>query len=190
MKRIFKIFPVLIAAALVIFMASGCEKDARDTAFGNDATLIYMPQATFAGTRYLVPSGRDSATFNYKIDPSNNKVNILLGVYGSGSQAPSAYAVNVSANADTISSMITSGALPAATTVILPAGIFTLPSLVSVKDGERGVSFYLSVDQSQLKTYTGKKLAIQVQLSNPSKYKLNTAINKTIVIIDVDALKL
>lgn len=190
MKRIINMFCFLIASGLLIFIASGCEKDAGKTAFGNDATMIYMPQATNAGLRYLVPSGKDSATNNYNIDQKNNKVNIFLGVYGSGAQAPAAYTVNVSANSDTITNMIGSGALPAATTAVLPAGIFTLPALVSVADGERGMPFYLSIDMAQLKTYAGKKMAIGVQLSNPSKYKLNTAINKTIVIIDVDALKL
>ena len=179
-----------IASSLMVAVLCGCEKDASSAAFGNNATLIYMPQATIASLRYTVPAGLDSATHNYKIDVQNNKVNITLGISGSGSQALNAYTVNVAANSDTINQMINNGILPAATTLVLPTAIYTLPATVAVPVGQSMASFYLSVDKTQLKAYTGKKLALEIVLSNPSMYALNTTINKTIVIIDVSALNL
>ncbi len=180
----------LLMTITLIMVITGCEKDASSQAFGNDATRIFMPQATIAGLRYAVPSGKDSATYNYKIDVPNNKVNIILGVAGSGAQALNAYTVNVTVNTDTINQMISSGVLPAATTVVLPATMYTLPASVAVPAGPGVASFYLAVNETQLKTYAGKKLALEVVISNPTLYAVNTAINKTIILIDVSALNL
>jgi hypothetical protein len=190
MKPNNKRFSFFIAAFLLAAVLNGCEKDASSQAFGNDATQIYMPQATIANLMYAVPAGLDSATYNYKIDAVNNKVNIILGVTASGAHAPGNYTVNVVANTDTINQMITNGVLPAATTQVLPAGIYTLPQTVSVPAGQTAASFYLSIDETQLKTYAGETLGLEVVLNNPSQYVLNTTINKTIILINVSALNL
>jgi hypothetical protein len=188
-KSNFKIlFP--ISAVLLTAIFSRCEKDASSQAFGNDNTQIFMPQATISALRYTVPSGLDSATRNYYIDAQNNKVNIILGVAASGAQALSTYTVNVVANTDTINQMISSGVLPAATTAVLPSSIYTLPATVTVASGVSAAPFYLSIDKTQLKTYAGKTLALEVVINNPSKYAINASINKTIVLINVSALNL
>jgi hypothetical protein len=189
MKPNFKILFFLSAVCFVILF-SKCEKDASSQGFGNDKAQIFMPQANIASLIYAVPSGLDSATYNYKIDAQNNKVNIILGVAASGAQALSAYTVNVVANTDTINQMISSGALPAATTVVLPSSIYTLPATVTVTSGLSAAPFYLSIDKTQLKTYAGKTMALEVLINNPSKYTVNTSINKAIILINVNALNL
>jgi len=177
---------LLLSMALLSVMILSCEKDDSDADFG--FAKIFMPQATLANLNYNVPSGRDSATFNYKVDAQ--KVNVLLGVSRSGKLDLGAYSVNVVANPDTVTQMITNGILPAATTVVMPAAMYTLPQTVSVSDGQSQATFVLSVDRAQLKTYVGKKVVLGVVLKNPSQYTLNQAINKVVVIIDVNQLKL
>jgi hypothetical protein len=164
--------------------AISCEKSVSDQDFGS--TSIYMPQATVSGGMYNVPAGRDSSSFNYDIE--GGKVNIMLGVYRSGKSAAQAYSVNVVANADTINTLIASNALDPNTTVVLPSAMFTMPSTVAVKDGDNKATFYLSVDKAQLKNYAGKKLAIGVKLTNPSKYTLHSTLSSAIVVINVDAI--
>lgn len=166
--------------------AASCEKSDSAQDFGS--TNIYMPQATVSSGMYLVPSGRDSSSFNYKID--GTKVNVMLGVYRSGKSVLQAYTVDVVANADTINTLINNKVLDPNTTVVLPSTMYTLPSTLAVKDGDNKTTFYLSIDKAQLKNYPGKKLAIGVKLTNPSKYTLNPALTSTIVVINVDAIPL
>ncbi len=195
MKLNIKQFAFLsILVITVIFV--GCEKNDSDEEFGY--SNIYIPQAlTSGGTNlnYLVPAGLDSATYNFQIDKKNNKLNVLLGVTRSGKQSLDSYSVKVSTNSDTITQLIGSGGLKVdpdntKAVVLLPAEAYTLPQTVSVPAGQYGESFYLSVDINQLKTYAGKKVALAVILTNPSMYTLNTAKNKVVIIINVDALHL
>ncbi|RZM30054.1 MAG: DUF1735 domain-containing protein [Pedobacter sp.] len=184
--KTFKKLSFLLSLALVGVMGASCEKDDSDADFG--FAKIFMPQATLANLNYAVPSGRDSATFNYKLDAQ--KVNVLLGVSRSGKLELSAYSVGVVANPDTVTQMISNGILPGATTVVMPASMYTMPQTVSVPDGQSQATFTLSVDRAQLKALAGKKVALGVVLKNPSQYTLNQAINKVVVIIDVNQLKL
>lgn len=185
-----KTLPLLLISLFAVCFFYGCEKDASSQGFGNDMTKIFMPQAAIATMRYNVPTGLDSATMNYKIDVQNNKVNIILGVAASGAKSLSTYTVSVATNTDTINQMINTGVLPSATTVILPSTIYALPSSVTVPAGQSGSTFYLSIDKTQLKTYAGKTMALEVVLSNPTLYTLNTSLNKTIVLVNVSSLNL
>jgi hypothetical protein len=189
MKLNTKNYALIIAVILFAGAMAGCQKGDNATPFGYN--YIYMPQATFSGgtsLNYPVPSGLDSATRNYTIDKTNNKVNVLLGVLCSGKSASAGYNVNVAARKDTTSALIASSVITNG--VLLPDGIYTLPATVTVPAGQNGATFTLSIDAAALKTYAGKKVAMTVQLSSPSMYTLNQAINKTVVIIDVTALKL
>lgn len=188
-------FFALCLLAASIFLA-GCAKVDSDEAFG--VTNIFIPQSTQSGNvnqNYLVPSGMDSTTYNFKIDKQNNKVNVFLGVSRSGKAKPEAYSVNVVAKPDTINTMIANGTIkvnpnPTKTVVLLPASAYTLPASVAVPNGQYMQSFSLAIDLAALKTYAGKKVALSFALAAPSKYTLSSTNAKVIIIIDVDALKL
>ncbi|RYE28367.1 MAG: DUF1735 domain-containing protein [Sphingobacteriaceae bacterium] len=183
-------------AALLAIYLMGCDKKDSNTAFGFN--YVYMPQATVSGgtnLNYLVPSGLDTNTYNYKIDAKNNKVNVYLGVSCSGKVATAGYTVSVTTRSDTIATLISSGAInvaPNATkaVVLLPNIAYTLPATVTVPAGEYRADFNLAIDLTMLKTYAGKKVALCVMVSNPTNYMLNNTANKVVIIIDVDALKL
>jgi hypothetical protein len=182
------IFAVALIAA--VFFA-GCEKDDSSAGFGFG--YIFMPQATVANKNYLVPQGKDSTNFNYIIEDANVKV--LLGVSRSGKIDAEAYSVSIKANADTVTQLIANGLIKvdpdkAKVVELLPADAYTLPQKIDVAAGKVSGSFYLTIDKAKLKTYAGKKVALGVEVNNPSKYMLNQAINKVVVIINVDALKL
>ncbi len=172
----------------------GCEKTDNKADYG--FTNIFLPQATFSGGTNLnfpVPSGLDSATRNYKIDP--NKVNVLLGVQRTGTQALDAFEVTVTTNADTVNQLIANGNIKvdpdkAKAVVLLPSTAYTLPTTVSVPAGQSSALFKMAIDRAILKTYAGKKVAVAVVLSNTTKYSINKALNKVIVLINVDALGL
>jgi hypothetical protein len=186
---------VAIVLATACFLSS-CEKADSKGAFG--FTNIFIPQSTVSGgvnLNYLVPSGLDTNTFNYKIDTKNSKVNVYLGIARSGQASADSYSVSVTAKPDTITQLIGNGLImvspnPTKTVVLLPAGAYTLPATVTVPQGQTIASFNLAIDLAQLKTFAGKKVALCVAISNPSKYTLSPTNSKVVVIIDVDALKL
>jgi len=181
----------LIATLGILTMITGCDKN--DSRMDYGYTKIYMPQAALANLNVLVPSGRDSATNNYTIDAT--RVNVLLGVSRSGKADAGSYSVGVTVRADTIAQMITAGTIkvdPDRTkdVVLLPADAYNLVQSVSVPDGQTSAPFAVSIDKAKLRTYAGKKVALAVELTNPSNYSLNKALNKVVIIINVDALKL
>lgn len=180
---------------IILAVLSGCEKEASSMDYGSP--LVYMPQSMQSGTDivYNVPSGLDSATYNYVIDTPDDKLNIVLGVLRSGKAANNAFSVAILTNPDTVTAAIANGSLagnpdPTDSIVLLPSGAYSLPATVSVPAGSNQATFYLSVDIAQLKTYAGKKVALAVYLDKLSTYQLSPTNAETIVVIDVNALKL
>lgn len=193
MKNIFKLYlPFGLFIGLAVSFA-GCKKADSEMSYG--IAQIYIPQAInlSAGinNNYPVPSGTDSTTYNYKIDAVNKKLNVILGVSLSGKDASTGYTVDVKTNTDTVNQLIANQILDAST-LLMPASIYSLPTQISVPAGGRGSTFYLSIDINQLKSsqYVGKKLALAVALNNPTGYPLQRTISTVIVIVNVSSLNL
>lgn len=194
MKRIINKLVFLIALMAITFQV-GCDKIDSEKAFGY--SYIFIPQSNVSGGQnlhYLVPTGNDSNTYNFKVDTLNNKINVMLSVSRSGLEQYKSYSVDISTRADTISELIANGKinLTASTipVLLLPETDYTLPQKVTVPEGKYQTGFYLSIDKIALKAYTGKKVALCVAISNPTLYLLNPVNDKVIVLINVDALKL
>lgn len=180
---------IFVVSLLSVMIFIGCEKNDKDVDYGDPK--IYIPQGLTSGTNlnFLVPKGLDSASRNYIVDTKNNQVNVLLGVLRSGKVSDDAFSVNISTRPDTINTLITNNVLT--NTVLLPESLYKLPQTVSVTDGKNTASFYLSINLSLLKAnYAGKKVALAVVASNPTKFSLSPVNNKVIIIVDVNALKL
>ena len=108
---------------------AGCEKEASSLDYGTP--LVYMPQSMQSGTSivYNVPSGLDSATYNYVIDTPNNKLNIVLGVLRSGKAANDGFSVAILTDPDTVNAAIAGGSLvgnpdPTDSIVLLPSSAY------------------------------------------------------------------
>lgn len=187
----------LLAMIFATIIFTGCEKADKDTLYGY--SLIYIPQATVSqgqNLHYLVPTGFDKNTFNFKVDTLGNTVNVLLGVTRSGLETYDAFTVNVETRTDTINSLIANNLIDITKPTVpvpvelLPSTAYSLPLTVSVPAGKNETSFYLAINMATLKTYAGKKVAMCVVISNPTKYKLSPIFKQVIVLINVDALKL
>lgn len=186
LKKI-KYCSLIVISFLIGFIFSGCNKDLP--VYGDG--IVYMPQATSSGgldNTYLVPSGGGKYTYNFLVN--NGKVNIILGVKRSGTFVGENFTVNINVDKEEANQVITSGNIPNAE--VLSAEDYTLPSKVTVNSSNEA-SFFLTVDSAYLignYSHTGgKKLVLAVDINSPSAYKLSDKYNKTIIIIDVDALR-
>lgn len=176
---------------IIIFLLSlwACKKDADSYGIAN----IYMPQALNVSgginANYAVPTGTDSSTYNYSIDATNEKLNIILGVAQASTFKAEGYTVNIVTDADTIE-LLKFNSILDNTTLLMPASLYTLPASVSVPAGQSEATFSLSLDIAQLKSsdYAGKKLALAVRIKSAGKYGVASNAGVTIVIVDVDAL--
>lgn len=190
MRQIIKNIPYLLLA-FVLFMIVSCEKDDNKKDWG--IAKIYMPQAAIVSggtnSNYPVPWSSGNGIENYIIDSIQDNINIILGVYRSGLEDLKGYSVKITTDADTVQQLIGDGTLSGA--VPLPADAYSLPDNISVPDGQREKTFYLTVSRKTLvdkyASYKGKQLVLAVKITDPSSYELNPSLSTTIVIIDSKA---
>lgn len=181
MKKIIFILTVCVMA----FTLNSCEKGDGDADYGY--AKIYIPEATVSGgidNYYAVPSGGGEYTYNFRVE--NGNLNIILGVYRSGTFSTNdAYTVDI-----VVLNTESTAAAAAKSGEVMPSTLYTLPSKVNVESGEVSNSFYLTIDAATLEQaqYSGKKLVLCVGIANPTAYSLsdvNTSVN---VVLDVDAI--
>lgn len=178
---------MLLILALFVGVTA-CKKAGSELEYGY--SKIYMPQAVAqngaTNNNYAVPMGTDSSTFNYTIDLDNNKVMVRLGAAVSGNSR-NGFAVDINVNNDTVQQMLTNGTLDA-TNMVMPASMYKIPNKLEVQQGQISGAFYLTVDANQLKssTYTGKKLCLWVNISNPTNYTLDSSKSGTLIILSAN----
>lgn len=190
-KVIKKCIVLLLPFGLSLSIVS-CQKDPNKIDWG--IAKIYMPQAEIVSgginNNYPVPWSSGNGVENYTIDSSQNTLNVILGVYRSGLESLDGYSVQISTNSDTVNHMISNGTLT--NSALLPSDAYTMPSSVSVQNGQRETTFLLTVNKTVLDTkyvsLKGEQLVLAVTISNPSKYSLNESLSTTIVIIDPSLL--
>jgi len=113
---------------------------------------------------------------------TSGEVTIPITVSFSGA-SPKAFTVQLSANIDTVASLVTSGVLPVGT-VALQEGTFNFPPVVNVAFGVKSVTFDLLVSRSFMERNYGKNLAVAVKMNDAAKGNSITAgKNATVVLI-------
>ena len=188
MKKTNILFTAILGVLFIVFHS--CDKDDSDTKWGK--SKIYMPQASILNgglsNEYPVPFNSDPINKNYEFDSISKVLKIGLGVYRSGLETLEGFSVKVQVDIDAsnIAAQNTNRGL------VLPAETYSLPSEISVENGERQNSFFLTVDLKKLvDTNPGnasKRLILVVSLSNPSKYELNDKLSKTTIIINASSM--
>ena len=190
MKRdtiLFVFLVVLVTASPLV----SCKKDDSKMDYG--FSQVYMPQAIAqsggVNNNYPVPSGTDSTTYNYYLNTSDNKINVILGTSLSG-PGRGAYSVDIKVDNDTIQQLFTTKVLDTSLYKLMPASMYTIPAKLAVSESAKSGTFDLAIDIAQIKsnTYTGKYLVLAVKVTNPTTYTLNSALATTVIIVDVNAL--
>lgn len=94
-----------------------------------------------------------------------------------------AFSVDISTNADTISTLVSSGRLPE-NTVALQSNQFTVASKLNFTSNASEASFSIDVPWSTINESEGKYLAVVVSLTDPSLHLVDPTKSSTTVLID------
>ncbi|WP_442588907.1 DUF5013 domain-containing protein [Pedobacter sp. AW31-3R] len=167
----------------LLFLAGGitsCEKDELKYITDNVPPVIYVSGAV--DNQIMVNVN------NAQVDKEAQVVIKTFGINRSGIQSKEAYAVNFSVNTDQ---------LPAGT-VALAAGDYELYtsqpgtgtlSKIEVPSDKTSAAVYFKISKAVLEANRGKKLALNVVLSNPDKYQLNEQLSAATIIVDVSSFE-
>lgn len=142
---------------------------------------IHYVYFTDFGKRIDVPVEKPK---NYVV--GNGIVQVPLSVSYTSSAGKSFY-LKVTPNLDTVPKLIASGALP--NTVALTGGGFALPDSITFRDFNNTLSFPVNVNLANFTANPGKKVALAVDLVQPSMYKIDSARRTIVVLVDADGLK-
>src|SRR5215217_1600329 len=119
---------------------------------------------------------------NYNLDVVNKMLTVNIGVGRSGLEKREAFNAKLTVNSDTIAKLIQSGVLN--NTVEMDVSVYALPSEINVANDQDGETFQITLDLNQASKYVGKKTALAIQISDPSKYEVNPALNTVILVLD------
>lgn len=139
---------------------------------------VYYPDN---GKSIQVPAVRGK---NYTVGPGT--LQVPVNVSYTSSAGPSFY-LRVKPNMDTIAKLLAANGLPGTET--LTAADFSLPDSISFKDFNNSLSFPVTVKLAALLAHPGKKVALAVDITDPSIYKIDTTKKTMVIVVDASGLK-
>jgi len=162
---------LLVVTTLLI---ASCEKEKLSDVLANEETKSV---SLSLDSKIDIGNGN-----NFTLD--NDKITIPITINLSGA-AGKAFNVQLSANLDTVATLVGSGTLPAGT-ITLEEGTFNFPPVVDIPYGVTSTTFDLLVSRTFLERNHSKIIALAVKISSPSK--ANTLVGgKTAVVVVINA---
>ncbi|MEZ0607753.1 PKD domain-containing protein [Fibrella sp. WM1] len=147
--------------------------------------ILYMPAAK--NGVFTIASITTSGAYRFTVDAANKKIVIPLSVYRGGVSNEGDVAVTISANADTVSRLISGSTLVG--TALLPADKVVLPTTVTIGSGSNVTPFDLKIDLDYLRAAAiGQKLAMAVTIAS-SQTPVNPVLKTTVISFDPAILK-
>lgn len=183
---------ILIILVVLSLSVASCEYETYVDAKYPEQ-MIYMPAAKQNIYKIdAVPMAIGSVpTPGYPIrfvtDTVARQFKVLLGVYRSGINNDGTFNVSIGVNNDTITYLKSTGKLPAATE-LLTSDLYTLPSDVSMKDGEEISKFDLVLNMDFLRNNMTKQYAVAVKVSSSDR-KTSPGLGTTIILINPVIMK-
>lgn len=172
-------------AAILSLALTGCETGDGDREYGY--AYVMMPQSQRLEGYYPVPGGSEEFTRNFRVE--NGNVLVFMGVMRSGKVANKAFSVDIVTNDTAVGDFIYDGIVPGSEQ--MPEELYTLPEKVDVASDDNDAQFYLELSGEELMkpALDGKNLLLCVELANPTQFKLSRDTFRTMVVVDVDAIR-
>lgn len=148
--------------------------------------LLYMPTARNGIYRINSIPTSTSATYRFTLNMADRKVTVPLGVFRGGVSADGDVPVTITANADTVSRLISSSTLVG--TSLLPTDKIALPVSVTIPDGQESAAFTITIDLDYLLANPTQILAFGVGIAS-AQTPVNPLLKTTVVTFDPSILK-
>lgn len=176
MKSFIKNYLLRCLPALLL-LGTGCKKEELEKVKELAPPKIYITN---------IVDGRIAVNVDSRIvsiDKAAKKITVALGVNRSGLADREAYSVKLTASDAGLPADVT----PLAPTeyAIVAAGKGGSVATLDVPAEEASAAFAVEVPKSVLDAHAGKKIGINLSISDPSKYELNEAMSTAALIIDV-----
>ena len=123
------------------------------------------------------------------VDTTAKTADFSITVYRGGFGDTSTFSVEAGVNNDLIEPLISSGALPAGT-VPLGSDAYTMVTTVPLQyqDGVMQGRLQPRISIAALSAYTGKTVAIGMELKSSTKFSINDTMRKVVIYFNVDSL--
>lgn len=121
-----------------------------------------------------------AGTVRGKIVRDNDKVTLQVGI-GLSAAATKAFQIALSLHPDTINTLIANQTLQ--NTVALPGSYIQLPNVAEVTYGVDSAFFPVQINLTAFEQYYGKKVALAVNLNDPTKGNKASETKRTILIV-------
>lgn len=156
MKKFFTYSRFGLLAMIALFTAS-CEKEKLADVLSDEQ---------FSAVGISVPNKMEVGNgSNFTLTGAEITIPVKVDFSGATTRA---FTIQLSANVDTISQLVTAGTLEPGT-VPLVSNSFSVPTVLNVPIGVSSATFDLVVSRSFLEQKYGKSIAVAVKLSNPAK---------------------
>ena len=185
-KAIINCTGVIIAILIAAIMFSCEYKEIASADYPEP--MLYFPVA-YNGIYVIDELTKDEpnnptkgSVYRYKIDPETGNFDIPLAGYRSGLNPGPEVSISISADTDTVFSLIAGGELP--DVKILPENTYSIVSPdLKMKNGGTLAEFKVSVNFAFLQGNTPQKYAFALKISS-SEQKINPDLDTVIVLID------
>lgn len=186
MKKSYLLFQAISLLAVILLFGCGKYKELAPTDYPDQ--VIYMPSAgqvyeiTVKDNSFEVPTPGNA--YSFRVDESNNKVIIPLGVVRAGTSNKGSVAINLTSKPDTVNLLINNGKLKA---LLLPQSAYDLPGTITLLDGKDAVLFDLTIDRNFLVNHPDQSFAVGVNISS-KKRKTNPDKETTVIVFNTNLL--
>lgn len=186
---------LFLAFAAMAFIMAGCEPSDAEKDYG--FPKIYIPQATITGldNSYPIPNGPFGQNSKYTCYFEDGKLNIALGVVRAGALAKEkAFTVSLKVSESETERKVAELTSKEEPAEALSTSLCTIPSKISVAEGENTGTCYISVDLEALASEKAslldgtvyKKLVLGLEISDPTEYELAETNTSVIIILDLN----
>ncbi len=167
----------MLCLPCLLVVGSGCDKEELEKVKELAPPKIYITN---------IVDGKIAANVdakNVSIDKVAKKISVALGVNRSGLAAKEPYSVKLTASDAGLPADVTP--LSPSEYTIVASGKAGAVSTIEVPADATAAAFAVEVPKSVLDAHAGKKIGINLAISEPSKFELNAAMATAALIIDV-----
>ena len=184
MKKLKATFNIVAVSLLLMLTIGNCKQDYLQGIKTDVKAKVYIPLV--AGQKGVIAGLADG---RMTLDTSAKTANFSVDVFRGGFGDTSAFRVEAAVNNELVAEPLSGGSLPAGT-VALGAEAYTLDTDIPMtyQNGIMQGGIRPHVKIAALSAYSGKTVAIPLELKSSSKFTINDSMRQVVLYFNVDSL--